>query len=321
MYKKLKQRLDGKEVVILDGAVGTQLQAMRVPMNNTAWAAMALHTHPATVKLMHEKYIDAGVDIITTNTYSSARHNLEPLGLGDSTWELNYRAVGLAKDAAERRANERDVFVAGSISNFGIVVGGESSGSLHRYSRPRSEISETQAKDNLAEQAECLTDAGVDFLLIESTGSMKQRHWLLEACKTTDLPLWLGYRCRVDKDDAVPRIGYSSDFAFEQGVQEFIDEPLDAMMLFHSTIQAVDNGLPLMRQHWAGAIAVYPEADRSDYASPQRDENIRSNISAYEYADVACQWVNQGVQIIGGCCGINLEYIQGLKEKLPSHVP
>ena len=103
-YDGLQQRLDNKEVIILDGAIGTQLQAMDVPMNSYAWAATALHTSPYTVKRMHENYIDAGVDVITVNTYSSARHNLEPLGLGDLTAELNLRAVMLAQEARDRRA-------------------------------------------------------------------------------------------------------------------------------------------------------------------------------------------------------------------------
>jgi len=71
-YTTLETRLAGKEVVILDGAVGTQLQKMGVPMNSHAWAAAALQTHPNTVRLLHESYIRAGVDIITVNSYSAA---------------------------------------------------------------------------------------------------------------------------------------------------------------------------------------------------------------------------------------------------------
>src|SRR5262245_21209496 len=103
-YKTLETRLAAREVVILDGAVGTQLQKMGVPMNGTAWAALALQTHPYQVRQLHELYIRAGVDIITVNSYSAARHNLAPLGLGDMTRELNLRAVSLAQEARDRRA-------------------------------------------------------------------------------------------------------------------------------------------------------------------------------------------------------------------------
>ncbi len=82
-YRDLENRLRDKQVIVLDGAVGTQLQAMKVPMSSHAWAAEALYSHPFTVRRMHENYIAAGCDVITTNTYASARHNLVPLGQGD----------------------------------------------------------------------------------------------------------------------------------------------------------------------------------------------------------------------------------------------
>ena len=74
---------------------------------------------------MHENYIEAGVDVITTNTYASARHNVVPLGLNDSVTELNLRAVMLAQDARDRCAKERPVYIAGSVSNFGLITGAE----------------------------------------------------------------------------------------------------------------------------------------------------------------------------------------------------
>ena len=69
-YSDLKDRLDEGDVIILDGAVGTQLQAMGVPMHPVGWCGPANDTHPATVALMHERYIKAGADVITTNTWA-----------------------------------------------------------------------------------------------------------------------------------------------------------------------------------------------------------------------------------------------------------
>lgn len=134
--------------MLLDGAIGSLLQRLEVPMDNTAWAAIALESHPDTVRHMHSQYLHCGVDIITTNTFSSARHNLEPIGLGDKTWELNYRAVNLALEARDRHATGRDVAIAGSISHFGILVEGEPGLALHRHARPktRNEITESQAR-------------------------------------------------------------------------------------------------------------------------------------------------------------------------------
>ena len=98
---------------------------MGVPMSGFAWVAAALETNPSTVRRVHEQYIEAGADIITTNTYASARHNLEPIGLVEKVTELNLRAVALAQEARDKAAKDRPVLVAGSVSNFGLRVASE----------------------------------------------------------------------------------------------------------------------------------------------------------------------------------------------------
>ena len=79
-YASLKRRIDNGEVIILDGAIGTELQSMGVPMHPAAWCGPGNYTHPATVRKMHERYIRAGADIITTNTFNTIRPALEASG-------------------------------------------------------------------------------------------------------------------------------------------------------------------------------------------------------------------------------------------------
>ena len=129
-YGTLKQHAENGGTILLDGAIGTQLQRLGVPMDNTAWAATALASHPQVVLQMHQQYLEAGADIITTNTFSSARHNLEPIGLGARTLELNRLAVTLAQQARDRFASARPVAIAGSVSQFGILVDGEPVGRM-----------------------------------------------------------------------------------------------------------------------------------------------------------------------------------------------
>src|SRR5260221_8345374 len=117
-FEELETKIGNGQVIILDGAIGTQLQEMGVPIYHTGWAATALQSHPSTVQLMHELYVKAGVDILTTNTYPSARHNLEPLGMGDLTAELNRRAVILTRKARDKPARGRPGPIAGTSSDF-----------------------------------------------------------------------------------------------------------------------------------------------------------------------------------------------------------
>src|ERR687895_2165955 len=95
----VQERLDGGEIVILDGAMGTELQRRGVPMDDVAWDAAALATHPDLVREVHEDYIEAGADVIITNTFATARHVLGPAGMGGEFPALNNRAVTPAKKA------------------------------------------------------------------------------------------------------------------------------------------------------------------------------------------------------------------------------
>jgi S-methylmethionine-dependent homocysteine/selenocysteine methylase len=320
-YSKLQARLENREVILLDGAVGTQLQSMGVPMSNRAWAGIALKDYPFTVRRMHENYIKAGVDVITVNSYPSARHNLEPLGLADMTVELNLRAVMLAEDARDRVAAERPVYIAGAVSNYGLLTGSEPGWREHSYFQGRTEHSEQQARANLREQAEILAEAGVDFLLAEATGSNLQRKWVVEACRATGLPVWTGFKVRLDEGDATVRVGYRSDLALADGFDEIATLGSAVITLFHSSVAATDAALTIAKSKWRGPLGIYPEAERSDYVDTHRDRSAPTLLTPEQFVDKACVWVEQGVQVIGGCCGVELEYIRPLRERLPAHIP
>ena len=114
-YSHLMERLSNNEVLILDGAIGTELQAMGVPMHPIAWCGEALYTQPYTVRLMHESYIHAGADIISTDTFSTLRHVLEASGItattfvkstsGRSTWRRKPENAQPAGDLSTSRGS------------------------------------------------------------------------------------------------------------------------------------------------------------------------------------------------------------------------
>ena len=316
-YSNLQARLDNREMILLDGAVGTQLQSMGVPMNHWAWAGIALKDHPFTVRRMHENYIKAGVDVITVNTYSSARHNLEPLGLADMTGELNLRAVMLAEDARDSAASERPIYIAGSVSNYGLLTASEPGWRNLPYFQGRSELSEHQAQANLREQAEILAEAGVDFLLAEATGSNLQRKWVVEACLATGLQVWMGFKVRLDAGDSTVRIGYRSELALADGFDEIASLGGAVVTIFHSSVASTDAALAVAKSRWSGPMAVYPEAERSDYVDTHRDQAVPTRLTPEDFLTKAKTWVAEGVQVIGGCCGVELEYIRPLRERLP----
>jgi S-methylmethionine-dependent homocysteine/selenocysteine methylase len=322
-YQDLQNRIDRGDVIVLDGGVGTGLQNMGVPMHGTAWAAAALQSHPFTVRHLHETYIKAGVDVLTTNTYSAARHNLEPLGLGDLVAELNYRAVMLARDARDRVGRDRPVYIGGAVSNYGLVTGAEPRRRVYGHGQParRTALTAEQTRENLQEQAVLLAEAGVDFMLAESTGSMEHRKWVVQACVATGLPTWIGIKCRLEGDDPMPRVGYSSDVALDRGLDELVPLGPKVINVFHSNVGATEAAIPIVREKWSGPIGVYPEAGRMDYIDPQPDSAGKNDITPAEFLDLARKWVQDGVQIVGGCCGIGPDYIRPLRGGLPARIP
>ena len=147
----IEEKLHQGQIILLDGATGTELEKRGVPMNSKAWSAEAILTHPEIVQAVHEDYIKAGVDIITVNTFSTARHMLLPAGLTAQFRHLNLEAVKFAVRAREKTAIT-PVAIAGSIAPTTFC-----SDATKCYP-PLSE-----ALSWYVEQAELLAESGVDI--------------------------------------------------------------------------------------------------------------------------------------------------------------
>ena len=325
-YSSLKARLDGNETILLDGAIGTQLQATGVPMDPYCWAAIGNHTHPSTVRKMHEDYVRAGADVITTNTYSAARHNYELAGLSDRVGELNIRAVMLAQEARDRVA-DRPVYIAGSVSNFGAWTEAQyqrrmksARPSMSVGLRSRSLITEAQARRNLAEQAAILVDAGVDFLIAEATGDEQQRKWVLEAVAAAGAPYWAGFKCHLNQGEETPRSGYDSDGLLSDELDARLPLDADVLSIFHSTIEDTSAAIPVVQTKWKGSLGAYPEAGRKDYVQAFADPNVENPHSIDAWVATAKRWTENGVQVIGGCCGMGVDHIRALEGQLPTRI-
>ena len=179
----LEQRIEDGELIILDGATGTELEKRGVPMDDAAWCAAALATHPDVVRNVHEDYIRAGADVVITNTFPAAKHVLEEAGLGERFRELNARAAELALEARESAGRE-GVYVAGSISTFPARLDND------------YDPGERKARSNYLEQAEVLADSGVDLIALEMMRDLEQSVYAVEAAAETGLPIWVGFSCK-----------------------------------------------------------------------------------------------------------------------------
>ena len=323
-YSHMMERLSNNEVIILDGAIGTELQAMGVPMHHIAWCAEALYTQPYTVRLMHENYIRAGADIISTDTFSTLRHVLEASGYGDFVREINLRSVYLAQEARERAAEGRPVYIAGVMSNFGV---GRlpSTGRLWGSSGNGYEISNEQATEYYEELAEILAEGGIDFFLLENLGNQDHRILALRAAKKTGIPVWMGFT-GTSPHYVTNRTGDMGDakhfdMSIERGLSEVLAEGgIDGATILHCPMPEQTRAVEYLVNHYDGPVASYPDAGRTDYIVPHLDRSVPNEFSINMFVDEAKKWVDMGVQVIGGCCGYGLDYIKPLKEALPDKI-
>jgi S-methylmethionine-dependent homocysteine/selenocysteine methylase len=298
--EQLGRRLAEGEVVVIDGGMGTELQARGVPMDREAWSGVANLTHDHVVREIHEDYIRAGADLIIANTYAAARLPLERAGYGDHVVEANRRAVRAACEARDRAA-DRPVAIAGSMSYAAaqdVVLRG----------RPGPEGNELL--EHYREQASALTEAGVDLIALEMITSPSFGAPALAAAAETGLPVWLGLSVELGPDGHVLTLEGP-----EQGLGALLDALLgpavSVVAVMHSVIEAVEPSLDVLARHWSGTVGVYAHCGR--YLPP---EWIFGDITPGAFASASVSWVDRGVQLVGGCCGIRPEHIRAVADAL-----
>lgn len=314
VYSDLKDRLDQGETVIHDGATGSQLAKMGVPMDPVAWCGPSNYTHPSSVVQVHERHIRAGAEVITTNTWSTVRPTLERAGYGSLVREINARAVHLAQKARDRAAGDRQVYIAGSISS-NITARDPRTGEIGFGAFNGSQYVPTnELEDYYGEMAGILAEAGVDFFLVEPMGNDNEARVIeTQAAKATGLPVWVGFDAHVNSNGTVIlgwTPGQYGDRASEGSEPRPINESMtlaeaiaevkpldpDVLAVFHSEINDTTPSLRVMLEEWSGPVMAYPDGRGNN--PKEHDDSINN------FTDAAKEWVGMGVQVIGTCCGL-----------------
>jgi S-methylmethionine-dependent homocysteine/selenocysteine methylase len=231
--------LEDGDVVLLDGGTGTELEKRGVPMDNAAWCAAALATHPDVVRGVHEDYIRAGAEVIITNTFPAAKHVLQEAGIGDRFRELNARAAELAREACENAA-EGPVYVAGSISTFPARLD-------YGY-----DPDEKEARANYTEQAEILAESGVDLIALEMMRDLEGTKYAVEAAATTGLPIWLGFSCQRAEDGTL--VLWTGRDTLGDALKELPLHEVDLISMMHTQVEDTVPALQEIQEHWEGPL-------------------------------------------------------------------
>ena len=303
--------MDSGPVLILDGAVGTELEKMGVPMHGEVWCAAALDTHPDTVRQLHEDYINAGADIITSNSYASSPHNLEAAGLGDRAAELNTLSVQLAREAIANTAPSRPVWVAGSMSSFGVYAFSR---------RGRSLLPFPVLEESYRRQAHALAEAGSNLLLLEMIREAEHGSALLRAALETGLPVWVGLSCSLTPDGEVHMLSEveptaPSDLVFLETLDEVMSVGGSLLAVMHSDVPCISPALRAARSSWKGPLAAYANSGTYFMAS---GPDFGKVVPPDTYLQHVQEWVDLGARVVGGCCGVGREHIRLISEAFGS---
>ncbi len=294
----IDRRVAAGGVVLIDGAMGTELQRRGVRMDQHAWSGVAVLEHGSIVRQIHEDYIRAGADVIITNTFASSRRALESAGHGADVARINRLAVELARQSRDRVA-DRPVAIAGSISTY-----------FGRRDPPKSPDPPAE-RAAYREQAELLAGAGCDLIALEMMTDLEQTGFALDAALAVGLPVWLGLSVRQRESDGAVML-FDESHTLAEAATNFAGRPIAAVTVMHSRVPVTAPALEVVRRHWSGPVGVYPHAGR--FKMPEWQ--FIDGISPDDYAREATGWVAQGAAMVGGCCGIGPQHIRRLAETL-----
>lgn len=272
--------------------MGTMLQAAGLEPGD---APERLNTaSPKVVRSIHEAYIAAGADVVTTNTFGGNRFRLSLHGLNGCTRELNQAGAGIAREAAD--GSGRRVLVAGSAGPTGALL------------QPVGELSFEDARDIFAEQCRGLAEGGADFILLETMSDLEEVRAGAEGARVAcGLPVF----CTMTFDThgrtmmgvSPRRAALEMAGAGIRAIGSNCGNGPSEMEKILNEMSLANPGLPLIVQSNAGI----PRA---------REGEVRYEAGAREMAAHAVRCREGGARYIGGCCGTTPAHIRAMSEAL-----
>lgn len=282
---KITQRLNDGEVLIADGAAGTTLIAAGIPggVPPEQWNV----ERPEVILALHRSYLEAGSQIILTNTFGGSRSKLAKFSQGEKVREFNLAGARLARQAAGDRA-----YVAGDLGPTGELM------------KPMGPLTFERAVENFAEQAAILAEAGVDLLWVETMMDLDEaRAAVTGAMQACDLPVFcslsFGKKGRT-------MMGVSGKKAAETlwplglaAIGANCGEGLEPVEIALKQMREAVPEAPLIAKpnaglpHMVGGQAVY-------------------DVGPLEFTPHMVDLVGLGAQVVGACCGSNPEYIAAI---------
>lgn len=280
--------------LVADGAMGTMLYARGVPFDHSFEGAN-LH-RPDLVRSVHLAYLEAGAELLETNTFGANRLKLTAHGLGTQVESVNAAGVRLAREAIALAG--RPAWIAGSI------------GPLGRRMAPLGATPESEAGEVFAEQARALADAGADVIILETFFDLNELVTGVRAVqRVTDLPI---IAQMTFAQDGRTLLGYTP----EEIVARL--EPLGVAVI-GANCSVGPHGMVDVLERMAAAgrtpLSAMPNAGLPAYIGGR----FAYMASPGYVAEHAVSLVEMGVSVVGGCCGTTPEHIAAISAAVAGH--
>jgi S-methylmethionine-dependent homocysteine/selenocysteine methylase/SAM-dependent methyltransferase len=306
-YGRIKHLLATDRCVILDGATGTELidvAGQRPEAEEHLWGVTAILDSPGEVRAVHRRYVDAGCDVICTNTWglpTALREGGPKLweSLGPIHWmDVARDAVRLARAAAAEAGRADEVAVAFSING---------------------DVDTPDGRETIRLLARAFEEDPPDLLLLETLSLVRtSTYTTVESLLATGLPVWLSFRrCRHGVCGVYgEHWGGPEGDSFGRAARRFEEMGVGALSLNCVPPDHVTGMLSWLRDFTDLPLGVYPNLGYLS-AAGWRHEGIGGS----RYAELALGWREEGAQIIGGCCGVGPDHVAAARDALADTKP
>jgi S-methylmethionine-dependent homocysteine/selenocysteine methylase len=292
----LAEKLTRGDITLLDGALGTELERRGIATSLPLWSARALVDAPDRVREIHEEYVRAGADILTADTFRTTPRSLGKAEMADESDRLTALAITLCREARDRAAGQRVVFVAGSMAP------------LEDCYRPELTPPPDALEREHAEQAERLARAGADLILVETMGTIREAAAAVRGAKRTGLLVFASFIC-LSADE----IWGGEPLAEAARAVTALD--VDAVLVNCIPVEMVPGCLGVLARSTPLPTGCYPNAGGPEMASGTW--RFDPGMTPARFAEAGGEWVKHGVRIVGGCCGTGPDHIRALRTALP----
>jgi len=280
--------LKDKKVVLLDGAMGTQLDKKGLMGRGTANLEA-----PQAVLDVHKRYAQAGCDALITNTLTMNPIYIETHNVGVSMPDVNRAGVELTREAAGDK-----LCVLGDMSSTGQLL------------EPYGAYREAQFHEAFREQAQVLARAGVDGFIVETMFDLREALCALRACKeSAPLPVIISIGFQTDKNGGRTVMGDTA----EQCARQLTDAGADVIGTNCGSLDPVQMSrvVALLRAATDRPIAAQPNAGKPQLV----DDKTVFDMEPAEFSRGVAECIRAGAQIVGGCCGTTPEHIRAVYER------